>query len=76
MFPHSSGNEIKPFEASRWDKILMPTPLLFSPLTGGPLPLMEEILHHMGYINLVNNGMTYQLVQDFFHQQHHCKMEM
>ena len=24
------------------------------------LRLMEEILHHMGYINLVNNGRNYQ----------------
>ena len=39
--------------------------------------LMEEILHHLGYINLVNNGINYihyQLVQDFFHQQYHWKM--
>jgi len=23
------------------------------------IPLMEEILHHLGYINLVNNGINY-----------------
>ena len=33
--------------------------------------LMEEILHHLGCINPVTNGINYppQLVQDFFHQQ-------
>ena len=33
--------------------------------------LMEEILHHLECINLVDSGIhTYQLVQDFFHQQY------
>ena len=34
--------------------------------------LMEEILHHLGCTKPVNNGinyLSYQLVQDFFHQQ-------
>ena len=32
---------------------------------------MEEILHHLECINLVDSGIhTYQLVQDFFHQQY------
>ena len=36
------------------------------------LLLMEEFLHHLGYINLVNSGINYQpqLVQDLFHQQY------
>ncbi len=33
--------------------------------------LMAEILHHLGCKNLTNNGeATYQLVQDFSHQQY------
>ena len=38
--------------------------------------LMEEILHHLGCINLVNNGISYQpqLVQEFSHQQYVSKI--
>ena len=42
--------------------------------------LMEEILHHLGYINLVNNGINgssfFQLVQDFFQQYHWGELQM
>ena len=35
---------------------------------------MEEVLHHLGYINLVNNGINYQpqlvSLPDFSHQQY------
>jgi len=34
--------------------------LVFQPSIFRTLLLMEEILHHLGYINLVNNGINYQ----------------
>ena len=39
---------------------------------------MEEILQHLGCINLVNNGINYQpqLVQDLFHQQYHTYLTL